>query len=398
MKNQTSQSALAARSIDTPAFVYDEGALLGNLLSIKESAEASGARLLLSVKPLPLAPALAVLAPHVEGFAASSLFEATLARGVLGGDGTIHLTTPGFRPDEIGAIGGVCDYVSLNSLSQWERYAGELGRSASCGLRVNPQLSLVADARYDPCRRASKLGVPLDELAQALDEGLQLEGISGLHFHTNCASKDFAGLLATVRRLEAHLGPLLGRVAWINLGGGYLFDEANDLGPFREAVALARSTYGLEVFIEPGAAVMRKAGYLVSTVLDAFTSDGKTVAVLDTTVNHMPEVFEYQFAPDVLGHSPDGRYRYVLAGCTCLAGDVFGEYAFDQPLEVGSRVIIANAGAYTLVKANMFNGVNLPTVYALRGAGEPVLMKRYSYGDFADRWEVAPDLPLRERA
>jgi len=175
---------------------------------------------------------------------------------------------------------------------------------------------------------------------------------------------------------------------WINLGGGYLFDEAVSLTPFYEAVELLRSKYHLQVFIETGASIVRKAGYLVSTVLDIFESEGKTIAILDTTVNHMPEVFEYQFEPDILGSEEDGRFAYILAGCTCLAGDLFGEYTFPEPLEVGSRVVFANVGAYTLVKAHMFNGINLPTMYALTKEGGLVMKKRFTYEDFASRCGV----------
>lgn len=399
MNDAENGSALKALDVETPALVYDERALLRNLSDVASVTRAAGARLLFSIKSFPLTSALYAMAPHLDGLATSSLFEARLAREVLGTRGTVHITTPGLRPDEIGAVRKLCDYVTLNSLPQWARFGRELVESAKCGLRVNPQLSLVSDPRCDPCRRHSKLGVPLEELVRALDGGaVQLGGLSGLHFHSNRVSADFGAWLTTVCHLDRHLGRLLRRLEWVNFGGGYLFDEAPDCAPLRQAVDLARASYGLEVFVEPGAGITRKAGYLVSTVLDLFTSDDKTVAVLDTTVNHMPEVFEYQFAPDVVGAVDFGPHRYLLAGCTCVAGDVFGEYAFEEPLEVGSRVVIANVGAYTLVKANMFNGVNLPAIYALTGAGESVLVKRYAYDDFASRWRAAPILPVRERA
>lgn len=206
--------------------------------------------------------------------------------------------------------------------------------------------------------------------------------------HSNCDASDFNGLLATVRRLDTRLSELLRKIQWINLEGGYLFDEAVSLTPFYEAVELLRSKYNLQVFIEPGASIVRKAAYLVSTVLDIFESEGKTIAILDTTVNHMPEVFEYQFEPDLLGSKEDGRFTYILAGCTCLAGDLFGEYTFAEPLEVGSRVVFANVGAYTLVKAHMFNGTNLPTIYSLTQEGSLVMKKRFTYEDFASRCGV----------
>lgn len=187
---------------------------------------------------------------------------------------------------------------------------------------------------------------------------------------------------------------MLERVKWINLGGGYLFEEAEHIEALRMAIDHLRKTYDLEVFIEPGTALVRSAGYIVSSVLDIFESDGLDIAVLDTTVNHMPEVFEYGYEPDVYGHDEGNEHEYQLAGTTCLAGDVFGTYRFEEPLELGSRVIFLDQGAYTLPKAHMFNGINLPSIYALTGDGELVLKKQFTYDDYASRWRTESFAPV----
>ena len=375
------------RDIDTPAFVYDTRVLRRLLTYTDGLRQASGCKVLFSLKPFAYVDALALMAPHLDGFAASSLFEARLASQVLLGHGSLHLTTPGMRPDGVGEIASLCDFVSFNSLSQYRMHGEAVSRSASCGLRVNPQMSFVDDERYDPCRANSKLGVPLELLVEGLRrEPNRLSGIDGILVHSNCDSSDLAQAQATVQYMHAKLSGLFERVQWVNLGGGYLLDESESLQPLRETIHFLRSSYGLEVFVEPGTALARAAGYIVSTVLDVFESGGNEVAVLDTTVNHMPEVFEYGFEPDVLGHDDDADHEYLLAGCTCLAGDLFGRYRFHEPLEAGSKIVFNNAGAYTLPKAHTFNGVNLPTVYAVSESGDLVLKKRFTYAEYAARW------------
>jgi len=372
--------------VETPAFVYDEAAIARQLQVVTSLRGLTACKVLYTLKPFSIADALRSMAPGLNGFAASSLFEATLARDVIGGRGTVHVTTPGFRPSEIKALDQLCDYVAFNSLAQWRRFRGEMSGERKCGLRINPHWPLVADDRYNPCRQASKLGTPIDELERLLRrEPSSLDGVGGLHFHTNCDAESFAPWLATVERIDERLGPLLHRVSWVNLGGGYLFDAPEEQATLVHAVDLLRSKYAVEVFIEPGATFVRDAGYIVASVIDRFCSDGREIAMLDTTVNHMPEVFEYQFEPDVLEHDDEAEHEYILAGCSCLAGDVFGLYAFDQPLEVGSRVVFTGAGAYTMVKAHMFNGINLPTIYARTEAGDVVLKKRFTYHDFLAR-------------
>ncbi len=365
----------------TPAFVFDEVTLRRDLAQLRSIADRAGCVLLYSPKACSTGRIIQIAGEYVDGFACSSAYEAHLSRPHLPGDGRIHLVSPLIKPDALRQIGGCLDFVTANSLTQLDQIRPHLPAETKAGLRINPEISLVRDDRYDPCRSNSKLGVPLGKLVDTLDTRPNaLDGISGLHFHTNCDADDFSGLLATARHIRDVAPLLLGKMEWINMGGGYLFNEAVDLGEFYASADLFRGEFGLEVQIEPGATAVRRAGCIEATVWDLLPGDDTPIAVLDTTVNHMPEVFEFQFEPDVLGHVEGGRHVYLLAGCTCLAGDQFGEYCFDTPLEIGSRVTFMNMGAYTLTKAHRFNGVPLPQIYLQTGPKQRSLLSEDPLG------------------
>ncbi|PKB70465.1 MAG: hypothetical protein BZY87_10555 [SAR202 cluster bacterium Io17-Chloro-G6] len=384
--------AEATASIATPAFVYEDAFITSRCEHLKQIADRAGCKLLYSVKALTLPWVLELIAPHVQGFSVSSLYEAVTARNVLQNmlpaEGTVHITTPGLRPDEVGKISEVCDYLSFNSISQWQRHKGDLTGDLEIGLRVNPEVSFLDDPRYDPCRAYSKLGASSHDIKEALGPNSPAShGLSGLLIHNNCNSPDAQELLLTVRQLEAELERVLGDSQWINLGGGYLFDkDSTNQDAFDEAVRSLKSRHGLEVFMEPGSAFVRDAGFLVSTVLDIFENSGKSIAILDTTVNHLPESFEYEWRPGILMDVEGGRHPYIIAGSTCLAGDVFGEYAFAQPLEIGSTVVMYGVGAYNLVKAHTFNGLPLPSIYSLNASGDVTLVKRFTLEEQSQRW------------
>ena len=380
--------AQAAGSIATPAFVYEDAFIRSRCEHLKQIADRAGCKLLYSVKALTLPWVLELIAPYVQGFSVSSLFEAVTAQKFLRKEGTIHITTPGLRPDEVRKISEVCDYLSFNSISQWLRHKDDLADDLEIGLRVNPEVSFLDDPRYDPCRAYSKLGASTYDVKAALARSSRSSlGLSGLLIHNNCNSPDSQELLMTVQKLENELDQFLQNSQWINLGGGYLFDkDSANQDAFDEAVGSLKSKHGLEVFIEPGSAFVRDAGFLVSTVLDLTENNGKSIAILDTTVNHLPESFEYEWRPDVLSDIEGGRYPYIIAGSTCLAGDVFGEYAFDEPLMIGSTVVMYGVGAYNLVKAHTFNGLPLPSIYSLGSGGEVTLMKRFTLEEQSLRW------------
>lgn len=370
--------------IATPAFVIDQETLEADLAAIRRIADLASCQLLYSPKACALSDVLQRVSKNVDGFACSSPYELELVERVCGDAGSLHLISPLVKAETLEVFGDRLASVTFNSLSQWERLGAKASTRTRRGLRINPQLSFVRDQRYDPCRRNSKLGVPVHDLAElARSDPGRLEGIDGLHFHTNCDETDFASLLATVRHIEDVIPHVLERVDWINLGGGYLFTEANDLVDFFDGAAIFRQRFGLDVFIEPGAALVRRAGTIEATVHDILEGDNLPIAVLDTAVNHMPEVFEFQFEPDILGHVAGGLHGYILAGCTCLAGDVFGEYAFDIPLAVGSRLTFLNMGAYTISKAHRFNGVGLPSIYLRRRDGSLKLVCKDSFDEFA---------------
>jgi carboxynorspermidine decarboxylase len=390
-----SRKSLPRDAIETPAFIVRPQAIAASRDKLARLCGLAGCRALYSLKALGLPDVLHLMVPPLAGYSASSLFEARLVRNVVGQRAEVQVTSPGLRERDCAELAAHCDAISFNSLSQSVRLGGYFSGMRK-GLRVNPQLSRIGDERYDPCRKGSKLGEPISNLRRL--EALPL-GISGIHFHNTCEGYDFSGLKPTIERLQCEIPHILAQMSWINLGGGYGWCARDAFGQLIEATALLRSTGMQDIYIEPGAALVREGGCFVASVVDLIVTDDGTVAVLDTSVNHMPEVFEYcdlpGIAPDVLGHCDDlpagEGFSYILAGSTCLAGDLFGTYSFVEPLAIGSRILFPAMGAYSLVKAHMFNGQPLPNIYIERGDGTFVLRRAASFKDFAGINQISGD-------
>lgn len=377
---------LTGMALTTPALVWDIDILDSRRTALAGFAADHGCALLYSVKASGVGPVLKRLAPTVAGFACSSPFEARLARKYLGARKSVHLTSPALSARQWAEAAPHCDHVTFNSLGQWRALAPGLDESVQRGLRLNPGHSIVADPRFDPCRPGSKLGVPLADLATALDAGPEaFARIDGLHVHTACGNRSFKGLSATFKRIEAALPELLGKIHWFNLGGGYLFDKIRKSDRFAGVVSRLRDNYGVRVFIEPGTAMVQDAAAIVTTVVDMVDNGGPPIAVLDTTVNHMLEPFVYQYQPAVREAKRGARHTYVLAGATCLAGDILGPYDFRKPLKIGQRLTIDKVGAYTHGQSHWYNGVNLPAIYTVAGGRAARLRQAFDYDDFARR-------------
>jgi carboxynorspermidine decarboxylase len=381
---------LGLEAIETPALVYVPDDLAGTIQSVGRLVRAAGAHLLYSVKAQSYFGILEIIAPHVTGFAASSAFEARLSREVVGSRGTVHLTQPGISPKAIKEITRDCDYVAANSVAQFEGLRSFAGPEVSLGIRLNVGLNFVSDDRYAPCRTHSKLGIPLGELSPGSALAARWpQRAEGIHLHHNCESNDLGELYLATERVCDRCDWLMPRLNWVNLGGGYLLPGTLNPHRLRDAVRLLKSAGVRNVFIEPGTCLVERSVYLVSTVVDVIDHGDRRVAVLDTTTSHMPDTFAYQRPPMVYGTSVTGGHEYILAGASCLAGDLFGDYAFAAPLGVGSRIVFERVGDYTSVKASMFNGINLPTVYAYCD-GRAIPQRRYDYRDFLEVFAGKP--------
>lgn len=371
---------LKAGISNTPAFVLDLDQVNANLQPLQYLRQATDCKVLYSMKALPLSGLLKALVGQVDGISVSSLNEARLAREMFADPASLHLTTPGLRPDEFSQIDSLCSHISFNSLSQYQRFKDQT-LNASKGLRINPKLSFADDERYDPCRKYSKLGVNIHELSAGLPTDVE-----GLHLHTVFSQTDFKPLQLTLQSLQPWLSQQT-HLKWLNLGGGYLLHSIADLTPLKTLIQQLHQQGIPDIYLEPGKALVGNAGYLLTTVLDRFVSDGKTVLILDTSVNHHPEVFEYRRKPVLLEEDPQGSQSAILAGSTCLAGDLFGEYRFKQLPKVGEKLMFAEVGAYSLIKASRFNGYGLPTVYAWQ-AGEAIMLKADEYAHYRRQWVV----------
>jgi len=374
-----------ALKVLSPLFIFDEDAILKSVKILHLIKRQTNCKILFAVKSCALPELLEIVGRSLDGFAASSAFETMWIHENSKSHHEIHLTTPALDPHYENMAMSNATHISFNSIHQYQKYApARKVHHFHPQIRINPLLSFVKDDRYNPCAAGSKLGVSLHDLIVNFNS---LDGLQGIHLHTNCDCTDLKPLLQLVDFLDGNIPDILKRVHEINLGGGYIFTGSTDLLPLYEAIEFLQNKYALIVTIEPGASISRSAAFLKVTVLDLFQSSGMNVAIIDTSVNALPEVFEYQYKHELAEESIDGKYVYSICGMTCLAGDRFGSYCFNGPLKIGDQLTFTNCGCYSLVKAHMFNGVNLPAIYFKDHEGQIRLVKEYNYNDWKMRWQ-----------
>jgi carboxynorspermidine decarboxylase len=368
----------------SPAYVVDLGRLRHNLAVLDDVQQRSGAKILLALKAFSMWGVFPVISRTLHGVCASSPWEARLGREEFGRE--VHSFAAAFKESDVVELLRISNHLVFNSFNQLERFRPlwekEAGR-VSVGLRINPEHSEGHTEMYDPCAPHSRLGIPRSEF-----EGRSLSGVEGLHFHTLCEQL-FEPLERTAKVFEEKFGEFLPEMKWLNFGGGHhITRDGYDIDGLVELVKYFKEKYDLEVYLEPGEAVAIGTGILVAEVLD-IVNNVMDIAILDVSATcHMPDILEMPYRPDITnGFEPGERpHTYRLGGASCLAGDVIGDWSFEQPLHPGDRLAFEDMSHYTMVKTTTFNGIQHPHICTFEPeTGELKTVRSFGYKDFKQR-------------
>ena len=369
--------------IPTPYYLCDKDRLVHNLNIINQVQKEAGCDILLALKAFAMFSMFPLMKEILKGTAASSLNEARLGYEKFGG--MVHFYAPAFIEHQFDELLEYCDYLVFNSFSQWKSLKPRLAnfkKTVECGIRVNPEFSVVKKDIYDPCAKFSRLGVVSKEF-----QINELEGLTGLHFHTHCANNS-CDLERTLGVIEDKFGEAIFRLKWVNFGGGQQITAKDyDLQKLCTIITRFKNKYDVKVFLEPGEAIAFQAGVLVTTVLDVIKNDINIVILDSSGTAHMPDTLEMPYQPEVIGASISKKHDhlYRLTGLTCLAGDVIGDYYFKDPLKKGSKIVFKDMLHYTMVKNTMFNGVELPSIASWSKTEGIKLIKKFGYDDYKNR-------------
>jgi carboxynorspermidine decarboxylase len=363
-------------SIPTPYYLLDERKLLRNLKIIRRVREVSGARSVLALKCFSTWSVFPLMSKYMDGTTSSGVYEARLGREEFGKE--VHAYSVGYSRADIREVARYADKVIFNSLSQFRAYAAE-AKGKKIGLRVNPGFSYSHFDLADPARQCSRLGVrDMAELRRIVATGK----ISGIMFHFNCENEDFPNLSKNLDRLGREYGDILKKLEWVSFGGGLFFTKPGyPLNRFCTKLKAISQKYGVQVYLEPGEAAITGSAELVATVLDVVHNKDDIAIVDASTEAHMLDHLIYRTSARVNSPGP-GKNKIIIAGRSCLAGDIFGTYRLRSRLKPGSVVRFGDAAGYTMVKKNWFNGLPMPSICVRRLSGKVEVVKIFGYKEF----------------
>lgn len=374
---------IASEGLDTPVYLLDESLIEENMRLMRYVRDRTGCKILHALKAYASFATFPLMSRYLDGVCASGLNEARLGREEFGGE--VHTFGAAYKKEEVGKILKYSDVIIFNSFYQLQAYS-EIARrrGAGVGIRVNPGHAEVETDMYNPCAACSRLGVTPEIFAAEFPGCADI--VDGIHFHALCEQN--ADVLQRVLGSFEHLyGRYLKGLKWANFGGGHHITRGDyDIERLIKLINGFKAKYGLQVYLEPGEASVLNAGVLVASVLDIVHNEAD-VAILDASAEtHMPDVLLMPYRPTVMqsGNPGEKKHAYRLAGPSCLAGDIIGDYSFDWPLTRGDKLVFTDMALYSIVKSTTFNGINLPDIAVIRDGAVEVI-RRFGYKDYKAR-------------
>lgn len=380
--------------IKTPYYIVYEDRLRANMRKLKDVEQRAGVKLIMAFKANALWKTFPIIGEYFTSSTASSLNEMHLSLQHLGND--VHAYCPVYTDETFPQFLNGCTHITFNSLTQFKRFYPLIVQhnaslspeqtKVSAGLRINPRCSVVDTDIYNPMLPGSRFGVEAKDLTSLP------EGLDGLHFHALCESDSY-DLEKVLKALEEKFGHHLGKIKWLNMGGGHLITRSDyDTDHLVKIITDFKSRYpNIDIIMEPGSAFTWQTGDLVTQVLDVVENSNIRTAIIDASFAcHMPDCLEMPYQPKIAEAIPEESsdgIPYRLGGNSCLSGDYVGDWFFSNDLKAGDRLRLMDMNHYTTVKTTMFNGIQHPSIWLAQSNGEIKLLREYTYDDYKSRMD-----------
>ena len=397
-----------AAAVGTPCYVYSAAV-------IRDRA----ARLTQALAGIPHRVHFAVKA-NGSGAVLRTLREAGIGADVVSGGELYRALRAGFRPEDIvfdgvgkterdmaEAIGAGVKLINVESeaeLRQLSALAVQMGKTATVGLRVNPDVEVENAHEYIATGdKEHKFGVPLDDAARVARVAMQLPGLAFSAFHMHVGSQLFSygayehgarKLIQLAHTLRSEGAP----IRYLDLGGGlpvpYRPEEQEpDLEAYATLMRRAAESLGdVELVMEHGRYLVAASAVLLTRVLYRKHNGGVEFVVCDAGMTELIRVSHY----DAYHHiepvdSYPGEIVADVVGPVCESGDFLGVDRTLPDVPPGALMVVHTVGAYGAAMASRYNGRPFAGEVLVDGSRFAVVTEREEYADLV-RQEVQSPL------
>jgi diaminopimelate decarboxylase len=366
-----------AAEFGTPAFIIDEQALRDRARSFTGGLAARHPRsgVCFATKSFPSASMISVLGSEGLGLDVVGAGELHIALAA-GADpaGIVMHGNAKSDADIQAALDAGIGYIIVDGMDDIERIDRLARWPTPVLLRVSPGIESHTHAALATGGKASKFGVPVERVPEALArmQAAPMIKMRGLHAH-------IGSQIVNLQQFEAEVAALatLGEFEVYDLGGGLgVRYEPGDVAPTIDEYldVLIASVHrhlgtGVELIIEPGRSLVAPVGITLYRVLTMKESGLLHVAVDGGMGDNLEySLYGQRFTPLVVGRWGEPELLVDLVGRHCESGDIVTPEVMLRSPQIGDLVVVPVTGAYCFTMLNNYNGaLRPPVIYCADG-------------------------------
>ena len=371
--------AAQLKELETPFYLYDINLLRQTLESVSSESKKYGYKVHYAIKANNDDYLLSIIKEYGIGIDCASGNEVRKAIESGFAADTVVYAGVGKRDKEIryaieqGILAINCE--SIEELQVVNQIAGEMGKKADVGLRVNPDIDPKTNRCIDTGQADSKFGISYDEILEEAELIKSLENINiiGIHIHIGSQIRELHGFEnmgnkanAIVEKLES-LGV---KCRIVDVGGGlginYDVPENEPIPNFASLFAIVHEYLNVgdkEVHFEFGRSIVGECGELITSVLyNKTTATGRRLLIIDASMTELirPMLYGSYHNIENITSQEEVCKKYTVVGTACESTDVFDENVSLKKSKRGDLLAIKSAGAYGRSMASQYNMHDLP--------------------------------------
>ena len=371
--------ATQLKEIETPFYLYDINLLRQTLESVVYESNKYNYKVHYAIKANNDDYLLSIIKEYGIGIDCASGNEVRKAIESGFDPKTVVYAGVGKRDKEIryaieqGILAINCE--SIEELQVVNQLAGEMGKKADIGLRVNPDIDPKTNRCIDTGQADSKFGIAYEEILENVELIKSLENINiiGIHIHIGSQIRElhvFENMCNKANAIVEKLESFGFSFRMVDVGGGlginYDVPENEPIPNFASLFSIVHeylNVEGKEVHFEFGRSIVGECGELITSVLyNKTTATGRRLLIIDASMTELirPMLYGSYHNIENITSQEDSFKKYTVVGTACESTDVFDENISLRKSKRGDLLTIKSAGAYGRSMASEYNMHELP--------------------------------------
>ena len=371
--------ATQLKEIETPFYLYDINLLRQTLESVVYESNKYNYKVHYAIKANNDDYLLSIIKEYGIGIDCASGNEVRKAIESGFDPKTVVYAGVGKRDKEIryaieqGILAINCE--SIEELQVVNQLAGEMGKKADIGLRVNPDIDPKTNRCIDTGQADSKFGIAYEEILENVELIKSLENINiiGIHIHIGSQIRElhvFENMCNKANAIVEKLESEGFSFRMVDVGGGlginYDVPENEPIPNFASLFSIVHeylNVEGKEVHFEFGRSLVGECGELITSVLyNKTTATGRRLLIIDASMTELirPMLYGSYHNIENITSQEDSFKKYTVVGTACESTDVFDENISLRKSKRGDLLTIKSAGAYGRSMASEYNMHELP--------------------------------------